>query len=201
VIDEAILNELGQRYLDLEETRERLRARSASDAALAAEALAQAERDLMRAEDALERIRSDYKAGEITAAEWRELRGELTGEQEAAKAAVRRAKGHTTEVAGDNDCEVETLRQLAELRATVLGGVESAPSLNALRRMVAQLFASVVYRPAERWGEALVIPGTDAGCNVAHHAYAGQAVLVPVLRQQAIGGYIGNPLETNLDYR
>ena len=91
----------------------------------------------------------------------------------------------------------EVLEHLRQLRAAVLGGLDRAPDQNALRKLLRGLFEQVVYWPADRWGEVLVIPGTDEGCNVAPHAYAGPAVLVPVIRRDAIAGYGGDPLETN----
>jgi DNA invertase Pin-like site-specific DNA recombinase len=45
-----------------------------------------AEHELAKAEGALARVRADYKAGELTAAEWRELRTELEEELMAAQA-------------------------------------------------------------------------------------------------------------------
>jgi len=50
-IDAAMLNELEKRWLDLEATRDRLRARRQAEAAMADEALGYARSEAMRAAD------------------------------------------------------------------------------------------------------------------------------------------------------
>ena len=153
-IDEAMLTELTARYIDLEATRERLMASRAAEDALAAENLATAERDLSRAEESLTRVRADYKAGAIDAAEWRDLRAELEEERDAAKAAAERARSRTGETSEVTD---ELLDRLRDLRAVVLGELDRAPDLDALRKLLSQLFRCVYYIRSddpivERWG-------------------------------------------------
>lgn len=143
-VDEAILSELNRRYLDIDETRRRLQAKRESDATLAVEALAQAERELAKADDALARIKADYKAGKITAEDWADFREELGREREAALAASERARSRNVEI-DEGEIEEETLRRLAELRAVVLGEIENAPDLDARRQGLRQLFKEIIY--------------------------------------------------------
>jgi hypothetical protein len=91
------------------------------------------------------------------------LRAELEAEQMAAQAAVDRAEARTTETGQVSD---ELLNRMRELRAAVLNGIGSAPDRNSLRRLLPGTFESVIYWPAEKWGDALVIPGSSGGCNV-----------------------------------
>ncbi len=202
VIDEAMMNELDKRYLDLKETRDRYAARRTSEIALSAETLKQAERELQRVESALTQTERDYDAGIIDGRQYAKREARLTEELDAAKAAVSQSQERNVYVInGADEVTDEFLDRLRAIRATVLGGLDRAPDLNALRKLVRGMFEQVVYWPSERWGEALVVPGTDAGCNVAPHAYAGTAVLVPVHRREAISGYDGDPLATNPNVR
>lgn len=133
-------------------------------------------------------------SGRITAEKWHRLEAQLLEEREAAEAAVERARGRTTQVTED-DYEEETLRRLADLRAAVLGHIDHAPDLDALRRLLHQLLTQVVYHTSERSAEAVTVPTSD-GCNIGSFAYGGQAVLLSVLRQETIAGWQGDPLET-----
>ncbi len=194
-VDEAILTELSKRYLDLDETRRRLREKREADAALAGEALASAERELSRADAALVRIERDYIEGKIAAEKWNRLEATLSAERDAAALAVERIQSHTIEVA-DSEVEEETLRRLAELREGVLHGLQNPPDLNALRTLLRQLFAQVVYWPSSEWGEMLSVPTTTQGSNVAPHVPTHQAVLLPILKRDAIAGWEGDPLDS-----
>lgn len=153
-IDAAMIDELDRRYLDLAATRERYAARKAADAAAAAGVLATAERELAQADDALARIRRDYRDGKISAADWSEFREELEAERSAAEAAAERARKRAAAVS-DEDVSDEVLDRLRELRATVLGGLDRAPDLDALRKLLRQMFESVTYLPGPN-GASLV---------------------------------------------
>jgi Recombinase/Recombinase zinc beta ribbon domain len=196
VIDNAMLSELERRYLDLRATRDRYRDRRVAEAALATETIEQAQRELMRVEAEFARFKGDYRSGSITAAEWHELKAETEPELAAARAALARATQRAATV-DSQDVTDELLDWLRAVRAAVLGGLDRAPDLNAHRKLLRGLFEQVLYWPTERWGQPLVVPGSSAGCNVGPHALAGQAVLVPVLRREAILGYLGDPLESN----
>ena len=194
-LDEAILSEITTRFLDVEQTRERLRARLEADRAIAASTLADAEAEALRAAERLSRVVRAFQDGIIEAADYAQQRANLIDEQTAAEAAAERAHSQA-ETPSLDDIEEETLRRLADLRAAVLSGIDHAPDLNALRTLLRQIFESITYWPATHWGEALVIPGTSAGINVGGNIYAGQAVLIPALKREAIAGYEGDPLET-----
>lgn len=45
----------------------------------------------------------------------------------------------------DEDVSNEVLDRLRQLRATVLGGLDRAPDLDALRKLLRQMFDSVTY--------------------------------------------------------
>lgn len=148
-VDEAMLHELSARFLDLDETRRRLQARRASDRALAAEALAEAESELLRARERLQRVIRAFQDGYIEPEDYREQHADLISEIAAAEAATETAH-HQAEAltAHAPDVEEETLRRLADLRAQVLGELDHAADLDALRTLLRRLFAKVTYIPA-----------------------------------------------------
>ncbi|HYB27861.1 MAG TPA: hypothetical protein VEF89_14680 [Solirubrobacteraceae bacterium] len=139
------------------------------------ETLGQAERELGRAEDALARIRRDYRDGKVTADEWREFRDELEAERAAAEAARERARKRA-EAVSDEDVSDEVLDRLRALRAAVLGGLDRAPDIDALRRLLRELFYSVTYAPHPfRDGVYLFLGERDP-------EFVGDPTLLPVRR-------------------
>jgi DNA invertase Pin-like site-specific DNA recombinase len=197
-VDLAILSELSQRYLDIEQMRERLRAKLAADEVIAAEVLADAEREGNRAKAALTRIERDYIEGRITADQWNRLGAKLITEAKATTAAAERAHEQVARLQQNrpDDAEEAVLRQMAELRAGVLGRTDKPPSLDALRRTLRQLFEAIIYWPADLempWlGEYTVdsIPWTDnpEDLRKVAAAFAGGALL-PVLARNAVIGW------------
>jgi hypothetical protein len=152
-VDEALLGELTRKYIDLDETRARIEARIAADGARAADALAQAEREASAAQERYQRVQRAFQGGVIEAEDWAEQRPGLIAEREAAEAAVARACEHGRELATAApllDAEAELLGRLADLRTAVLHGIGDTPNLDALRRLLHNLFSVVYYQPADR---------------------------------------------------
>jgi len=146
VVDEALLRELTGRYLDLDATRSRLAARQDADLAAARQAAERAEREQALAEAALARVKRDYVGGEITAAEWREIRADLDESLAAAHAAVEQARARVQTVQdtrATTDAEEAMLAHLADLKATVAGSLDRAPDLAALRTLIGQVIERV----------------------------------------------------------
>lgn len=142
-IDDAILNELLRRFLDLDETRARLQAKRSADVTLAAEAVTQAETEAARASERLARVVRAFQDGHLEAGDYSDQRAGLVEERDAAKAAAERARDRAAAIDEQDDASEETLRRLAEIRAAVLGQLEAAPDLPAMRRLIGQLFESV----------------------------------------------------------
>jgi site-specific DNA recombinase len=145
VIDDAMLAELANRFVDLEATRERLRAKRETDVRLAAEASAQAEAEALRADARLARVTRAFQDGIIEPDDYAAQRRDLLAERDAATAAVEQARERAVALESAPDPEVATLKGLSELRAALLGGFERSPNLNAVRRLLADLFESVTY--------------------------------------------------------
>ncbi|MGN6216148.1 MAG: recombinase family protein [Solirubrobacterales bacterium] len=124
-VDRAVLAYFEQVGLDLDATREQLRAaigRKAEETGLLLEG-ARSEAGTTAAQ--LARVKRDYLNRDLTAVEWRELRAELEPQAEAAEAEVERLaqqlQAHEAEDALD---EVE--QQLADLLNSIRSAVEGA---------------------------------------------------------------------------
>ena len=152
LIDTALVDELTRRYLDVDGARERIREHRSNELPLARAAVAEAEREGAKAEANLARVKADYVAGEITAAEWRELRIDLEESLAAARAAVTQAQGQVEAVIAAGavtDTEEELLRHLADLKALVSGTVGQARDIEALRTVIRQLFSFIELCPPD----------------------------------------------------
>lgn len=185
-VDGAMLAELQRRYVDFDETRDRLAAKMALDLNLATETLAQAERAALDAEANYNRVRGHYREGRIEPEVWAEERPELQAGMEAARAAVEQARDHAARVAERGpalDAEAEMFRRVADLRAAVVDGVRDAAGLNGLRRLLRHMFEEVRYMPVEAWQERpdYVWPEVLAD-------FDGQAYLAPILSERVFEG-------------
>lgn len=166
LVDEAILTELQTRYLDIDETRRRVRERHAADTTIAAEALAQAQRELGTAEAALVKVQRGWREGVLDDDDYRQQRSEVIEERDAAAAALKRAREHVAKIEdadGLQDAEEALLRRLASLRDQIVGGIDKAPDLPALRSIVGQLFSAIELCPPESPFGAQDLPGQLEG--------------------------------------
>jgi hypothetical protein len=151
-VDGALVSYFMTVGLDEEATRAQLGEAIARQLAEVRSLLGQAERQEQQAAESLTRIRRQFKAGELTAAEWRDFRDELNAEQAAAAAEVKRLRVREQEAAKATelrDCESDTLRQLAELRAAVVSEVVEAKGLEAVRAALLRIFASFTLTPSD----------------------------------------------------
>jgi site-specific DNA recombinase len=183
VIDEAMLGELNETYLDLDATRQRLEARHATDTSIAAEALRHAEAEVQKAGERIGRVERGFQDGFLEAGDYSNQRTQLRDEQEAAMAALQRAQSHLTDLestGGLQDAEEAVLRHLADLRAAIAEGIEQAPNLNALRTLLRRLFERVIYLPEGHQWLTQVSAMRESGVQIKG------AVLVPFLREGAI---------------
>lgn len=193
-IDAAMRSEIERVYLDLEETRDRLARKRAVDAAAAATAAADAERELARVESDEARIRRDYRGGRISADDWREFRIEFAEERAAATAAAERARKRRDEVSVV-DVSDEVLDRLRGLRAVLLGNIDRAPDLDAQRRLLRELFERVVWWSGKLPAAYdLPIPEPESGDWEAPEIAVGESGwLIPILRPGIVAGYEADP--------
>jgi DNA invertase Pin-like site-specific DNA recombinase len=178
-IDAGVLAHFEQTALDVEATREQVIAAMDRKAAEAKALLAAAEREAQGAVARLARIKRDYTHGELSAAEWRELRGELEPEATAAEAEAERLREQVSSAdprAALGEAEAEVMEQLAQLRATVSGDVSAATDVEAVRAVLMRLFERFVFHPE--------VPA-QAYVELIGNRYW----IEPVMNERAIAGY------------
>ena len=146
-VDEPFLASLLNGYVDLHATARRIEERTRSAVTLARQAVAEAEADVARIENAIATTGRDYDAGEITGRQYSAREARLTGELAGARNALERAAQHAHEAqtAGlVGDAEQQLLEHLAAVRRAVADGAGDAPDLDALRNVIGQMFEAVV---------------------------------------------------------
>lgn len=88
-------------------------------------------------------MKRDYTQGDLSAAEWRELRADLAPERDAAKAEAERLRERRSSTEAEtaiSDVEAELFEQLARIRAAVAGEVTDAAGVAAVRSALLRLF-------------------------------------------------------------
>lgn len=188
-VDSAVLAYFERVGLDVEATRRELAARADRERAELRSLRGQAERELAKAHERLERVKRAFQDGVIDPEDWAEqgaqLRDELTAaEQDAARLAAREA-----EVADDPTVleDVELLTRLAELRAAIAGDVNASPDFAATHAALRRVFEAFHLRavhglhgvPVDVWDEFITEDVPTLRGEVAY-------VLVPVPRSDAV---------------
>ncbi|HWM55527.1 MAG TPA: recombinase family protein [Solirubrobacterales bacterium] len=178
-IDEGVLAHFEQTTLDLEATRAQIVAAMDRNATEVEALQVAAEQEAQKAAARLAKVKHDYTHGDLTAAEWRELKSELEPEAAAAQAEADRLKEQVAAVkssAALGDAESEVLDQLAQLRAAVAGKVSAADSIEAVRAVLMRLFDRFIFHSE--------LPAT------AHVELIGYRYWIePVMSERAIAGY------------
>ena len=149
-VDGAIFGYFATVGLDLEATRTQLAGERARKLAEIGALLDQAKREGLLASERLARIRQDYKDGRLPAADWIDLRDELTAEQRSADAEVERMTSAMADVERDDelaDAEQDTLALLAEIRKEIAGEIQTAAGVDAVRAALSRLFSAFIVHP------------------------------------------------------
>jgi site-specific DNA recombinase len=143
LVDRAVMGYFEEVGLDVEATRKQIEEQVGRKLAEVRALLTQAEVDEREAGGAFERVKRDYTRGALPLEHWLEFEKELASEHKAAKAKLarlRKQEKHVAEGGELKDAEEETLRQLAEIRAAVVGEVRSADGVEAVRAALHRLF-------------------------------------------------------------
>lgn len=177
-VDTAVYRYFEQVGLDVEATREQLTVaagRKRTEVRVLCDA---AEREAQQAAERLAQVKRDYTHGELTAAEWRELRADLAPELDAAQAEAERLRERLRSVAADaaiTDIEAELVEQLARIRAAVAGEITDAAGVAAVRSALLRLFDGFVLHRA--------MP------DHAHVELIGEYWIEPLVSSRAVEGY------------
>lgn len=177
-VDAAILAYFAQVGVDFEATREALRDARHRQSDEVSALLARAEGAAAEVEARLERVKLDYTNGDLTAAEWRELRGDLDRELGDAQAEAARFGATLTEVdaqASRADVEEEVVRHLANIRSAVTGEIQDAAGVASVRATLMRLFEKFVLHV-----------GTPPA---AHVELIGELWIEPILCDEAVAGF------------
>jgi DNA invertase Pin-like site-specific DNA recombinase len=183
LVDDAMMDELDRHYLDVEETRKRLEAKFAADIRIATATLADADSEAQRAEARTARVQRAFQDGFLEPADYAQQRAQLVEEQDAAQAALDRAREHSDRLATGPalaGAEEAVLRHLTNLRQAVVEGIGKAPDLNALRTILRQLFEQVILLPADHPWFDQVEAMRDSGVE------SGGIFLLPCLRDATV---------------
>jgi len=151
-VDTAVFDFFERLGLDKNATRREIERNLERRRGDAANARKRAERDLETAEKRMARVRTDYKDGHLTAAEWRKLEAELEDERNAAMESVRaRVEAErslpNTALA---DAEQAVMTGLTRVRDAIAGGGQT----QRVRAALEQLYEAFIVTPASDQDEA-----------------------------------------------
>jgi hypothetical protein len=178
-IDSAVYAYFEQVGLDSEATRLELAEAVARRSAEVRALLEAAEKQADLAAERLSRVKGDYLAGKLTAAEWQEFRVELDPDAMASAAERKRLEGQLAAVEAGPDvsaAEAELEDQLGRVCAAVGGGVDEEAGIEAVREALLQLFDSFVIHPGSPEGEGSDLVGEGRWIE-------------PVIGERAVEGY------------
>ncbi len=179
-IDTAVYTYFEQVGLDIEATRDQLGAAIEHRVAEVGALLATADREAADTAAHLARVKADYLAGDLTAAEWRELRTELEPDAEATTAERDRLVAQLAEVEGGpplSGLEAELIHKLARVRAAIAGEVKDAEGVAAAQAALMRLFDRFILHRGRPEGDA-------------HLELVGDGYWIePVINDEAVDGY------------
>lgn len=193
LIDSAVYSYFEQVGLDVEATSQAMAEGRDRKLAELGALLAEADAEAQRAAERLARVRRDYADGKLDAADWRDFREELMGEQQAAASEAERLRASLAEarVAGE-DAEGQALKRLAELRRAIVGEIREAEGVEAVRAAFARMFERFVLHRAEEApagvysAELALIPGFVIEPVIRAEAVDHHGEYTPVLRREAL---------------
>jgi DNA invertase Pin-like site-specific DNA recombinase len=154
-IDTAVFEYFQRVAFDVEQTRAQMGAAIEVKIAEVAGLLSSAHQQSVTARERLERVKGDYLAGELLAAEWRVLREELEPAAQAADSECERLAGQLAEVEAGTDlegAEADLIEKMAEIRAALAGRVCDAPGVDAVRAALMDIFDCFVLHQGDPAG-------------------------------------------------
>lgn len=200
LLDTAVFDYFQRVAVDLDATKQQLLDSASARNIEASERLTSALHDETKADEAVKRVRGDYTAGEITAAEWRELRPDLESSLAAATAEREQLQRQVDAAAADTSTLAEldsaAVKMLASVRDEIAGEVTSASGIESVRASLSRLFDRFEVARVTADGSAL----SDAEREVMQaqaREYddevleVGRWVIVPVPREEWAGELAG----------
>lgn len=185
-IDGAVIRYFEQSVLDVDATRDEIATIAQRKIGDIRDQRHQAEREGNEAKARLARVRRDYMDGKLSAEDWQGFRDDLEAEQEGARRQLAQLAKQEARVAKEahDGSDVETLRYLTQIRAAVVGSVQDAEGVAAVRAALLQLFESFTLHPIAAGFDRDVF-NTALMCVGPAEKYE----LEPTVREGAIAGY------------
>jgi DNA invertase Pin-like site-specific DNA recombinase len=180
-IDVAVYSYYEQVGLDVETTREQLAEAQGHKLAELRALHASAAAEQSRVEVRLARVRRDYMDEEISAAEWKDVREELSADLNASKAGASRLEEQLAQVEEWNelkDIEQETLEHLTEIRRAIAGEIRDAAGADEARAALLRLFDGFRLRRIQ--------PGVRVHAEL---AWQGEYYIEPIISEMAVAGF------------
>jgi site-specific DNA recombinase len=146
-VDEAVFGYFEAVVVDMDATRAALAGRLDAEQEHAHVLLAEAEREVQRATETVERVSRDYKRGALSAESYNHLWPEVMEELAAAEAEVERRRQRLEEIAeafSFEDVEDDIVMRLSQLRATIAGRISDAAGVESVRAALLELFDGFV---------------------------------------------------------
>jgi site-specific DNA recombinase len=163
-VDRAVLAYFERVGLDVEATRAELAERATRERAEIRALRGQAERELAKAEERLERVRRAFQDGIIEPDDWADQRAQLQDELTAAQQDAARLAAREAEVADGPAVleDVELLTRLAELRSAIAGDVGANPDdFAATHAALRRVFQAFHLRAAHGHGRVDAVVAVD----------------------------------------
>lgn len=142
-IDEPLLAMFETHVLDVDATLAQIRGEADRQIRECHELARAAELELVKLDDALTRVQADYVAGEISAADWKQLRAEIRSDRAGAAAELKYHRSHQGDLAEQTallDAEEELAGQLVEIRDLVAGRITESGTVDAIRAALTATF-------------------------------------------------------------
>lgn len=178
-LDEIVRAHFAQTAIDVESTRRHIDAARARRVTELEALLRAAEDEAKEATARLKRVKRDYLAGDLAAAEWLELRSELTLEAEAADGQKMRLQEQLVSFRSASTLsnpEKEAVRDLARLRERVAGEIPIMGDADTVNAVLRRLFDRFLFHPRKPSDDQVAGP-------VGRHYW-----IEPVVREEIVPG-------------
>lgn len=178
-LDEAVRAYFAQTAIDVESTRRQIDAARARRVTEIETLLRAAEDEAEGASARLERVKRDYLDGDLSAAEWLELRSGLALEAEAADQQKRRLREQLISfrsASTPSNPEENAVRDLAKLRIRIAGEIPHVGDVDTVNAVLRRLFDRFLFHPSK--------PADDQVAGLVGRHYW----IEPVVREEIVAG-------------
>jgi site-specific DNA recombinase len=186
LLDSAVFDYFEKVAVDLEATKAQIENAISAKQVETGALLGDAKQLEAKRASSLKRVQQQFKAGDISAAEWRELKAEMAAELKLATDAreqlERNAATTSAQALTVAEADSAAVELLASIRREIASDVAGAVGLDAVRASLSRLF--------DRFEVSLGLPSAEAD-ELAEPLDAGSWTVWPVAREEWIGDLDG----------